>query len=57
MFAPRYVIYAGTAVMKLDSEGNPTKELAEAGRGKHWKTVENDRKFMVDWWMFHGFSI
>lgn len=27
-----YVIYAGTAVMKLDSEGNPTKELAEVRR-------------------------
>eukprot|EP00435_Cladocopium_sp_Y103_P057093 s211_g19.t1 len=27
-----YVIYAGTAIMKLDSEGNPTKELAEVRR-------------------------
>ena len=32
---PRYVIYAGTAIMKLDSEGAPTKELAEAERGRH----------------------
>ena len=47
MFAPRYVIYAGTAVMKLDSEGNPTKELAEAweNMGKLRKMIENS------WWI------